>query len=64
MQKLIQGIHHFQSNLFSSQRELFERLADGQIPIDQKQRLAVELATIGAPFLVATCCSPASKVIQ
>jgi carbonic anhydrase len=32
MQKLIQGIHHFQSNLFSSQRELFERLADGQHP--------------------------------
>lgn len=32
MQKLIQGIHHFQSNLFSPQRELFERLADGQRP--------------------------------
>jgi len=32
MQKLIQGIHHFQSNLFSSQRELFERLAGGQRP--------------------------------
>ena len=32
MQKLIQGIHHFQSNLFSPQRELFERLADGQHP--------------------------------
>ncbi len=32
MQKLIQGIHHFQSNLFSSQRDLFERLADGQHP--------------------------------
>jgi carbonic anhydrase len=32
MQKLVQGIHHFQSSIFSSQRELFERLADGQHP--------------------------------
>ncbi len=32
MQKLVQGIHHFQSSLFSSQRELFERLAKGQNP--------------------------------
>ena len=32
MQKLIEGIHHFQSNLLSPQRELFERLADGQHP--------------------------------
>ena len=32
MQKLVQGIHHFQSNLFRSQRELFERLAEGQNP--------------------------------
>ena len=32
MQKLLQGIHHFQSNVFSSQRELFERLAEGQHP--------------------------------
>ena len=32
MQKLVQGIHHFQDSLFSSQRELFERLADGQNP--------------------------------
>jgi len=32
MLKLVQGIHHFQSNLFSSQRALFERLADGQNP--------------------------------
>lgn len=32
MQKLIQGLHHFQSNVFSSQRELFERLAHGQSP--------------------------------
>jgi carbonic anhydrase len=32
MQKLIEGIHHFQSSLFSSQRELFERLANGQHP--------------------------------
>jgi carbonic anhydrase len=33
MQKLIQGIHHFQANLFRSQRELFERLANGQNPM-------------------------------
>lgn len=32
MQKLVEGIHQFQSNIFSSQRELFERLADGQSP--------------------------------
>ncbi len=32
MQKLVQGIHHFQDNLFSPQRELFERLAQGQHP--------------------------------
>jgi carbonic anhydrase len=32
MHKLIQGIHHFQANVFRSQRELFARLADGQRP--------------------------------
>src|SRR5262249_57809364 len=32
MQKLVQGIHHFQSNIFSSQRDLFERLANEQHP--------------------------------
>jgi len=32
MQKLLEGIHHFQSALFGSQRELFERLAEGQSP--------------------------------
>ena len=32
MQKLMEGIHHFQSNIFSSQRELFARLAGGQNP--------------------------------
>jgi carbonic anhydrase len=32
MQKLVQGIHHFQANVFSSHRELFSRLADGQNP--------------------------------
>jgi carbonic anhydrase len=32
MLKLIQGLHHFQANLFSSQRELFERLSKGQTP--------------------------------
>lgn len=32
MQKLIAGIHHFRSAVFSSHRELFERLADAQTP--------------------------------
>ena len=32
MQKLIHGVHHFQENIFSSQRELFTRLANGQNP--------------------------------
>jgi carbonic anhydrase len=32
MQKLIQGLHQFQSSVFSSQRELFARLAQGQTP--------------------------------
>jgi NitT/TauT family transport system substrate-binding protein len=38
-----------------------ETIADGQIPPDQEQRLALELMTVGAPFKVATCCAPASK---
>ncbi len=41
-----------------------DKLADGQIPADQPQRLALELATIGTPFLIATCCSPASKIAK
>ena len=32
MQKLIKGIHAFQSNIFGPQRAMFERLADGQHP--------------------------------
>ena len=32
MQKLVEGIHHFRAAVFSSQRELFERLASGQQP--------------------------------
>jgi carbonic anhydrase len=32
MQHLIEGLHHFQKNIFTSQRELFERLAQGQSP--------------------------------
>ena len=32
MQKLVDGIHRFQSNIFTSDREFFERLADGQSP--------------------------------
>jgi carbonic anhydrase len=32
MQKLVEGIHHFQANVFLPQRQLFERLAHGQQP--------------------------------
>ncbi len=32
MQKLVQGLHHFQASIFRPQREFFERLADGQHP--------------------------------
>lgn len=32
MQKLIEGIHQFQSSVFGQQRELFQRLAHGQSP--------------------------------
>ncbi len=41
-----------------------ETLADGQIPPDQDARLAQELATIGTPFLLATCCSPTSRILK
>ncbi len=39
-----------------------ETIAGGQIPPDQDRRLALELATFGPPFKIATCCAPASKV--
>jgi carbonic anhydrase len=32
MQKLVRGIHHFQKQIFTDQRELFERLTKGQAP--------------------------------
>jgi carbonic anhydrase len=32
MQKLVQGIHQFQKDVFSSKQQLFEKLADGQRP--------------------------------
>jgi carbonic anhydrase len=32
IQRLVEGIHHFQANAFRSQRELFEHLARGQNP--------------------------------
>jgi carbonic anhydrase len=32
MQKLVAGIHHFQANIFVTQREVWQRLADGQQP--------------------------------
>lgn len=33
MQKLVQGIHHFQQNVFTSQKKFFERLTTGQQPL-------------------------------
>jgi len=32
MQNLIEGLHRFQTDIFGTQRELFERLAEGQSP--------------------------------
>src|SRR5579859_6949191 len=32
MQKLVQGIHHFQNQVFSSNKDLFEHLTNGQHP--------------------------------
>lgn len=32
MEKIIRGIHHFQENVFGTQRDLFERLVKGQQP--------------------------------
>jgi carbonic anhydrase len=32
MQKLVEGIHRFQDNIFARQQRLFQRLADGQNP--------------------------------
>jgi carbonic anhydrase len=32
MQRLVKGLHQFQSQVFSSHKELFERLEDGQTP--------------------------------
>lgn len=39
-----------------------EKLAGGQVPVDQPMRLAAELSTVGTPDKIATCCAPASKV--
>jgi len=33
MQKLVQGIHQFQKDIFSSKQRLFERLVEGQSPL-------------------------------
>lgn len=33
MQKLVKGIHQFQTDVFSHNQQLFERLADGQSPL-------------------------------
>ncbi|HEX5011403.1 MAG TPA: ABC transporter substrate-binding protein [Planctomycetota bacterium] len=41
-----------------------EKVAMGQIPPDQEQRLLAELAVTSDNLVVATCCSKASKVVQ
>jgi carbonic anhydrase len=33
MQKLVEGIHRFQSSIFASQQRMFQRLVDGQKPL-------------------------------
>lgn len=33
MERLIEGVHRFQSNVYSAQRPLFERLVEGQEPL-------------------------------
>ena len=33
MQRLVDGVQRFQANVFSAQRHLFERLAEGQNPL-------------------------------
>ncbi len=38
------------------------RVPGGQLPLDQERRVAIELATVGTPVEVATCCAPASRV--
>jgi NitT/TauT family transport system substrate-binding protein len=38
------------------------RVPNGQVPPDQARRVAIELATVGTPLEVATCCAPASRV--
>jgi NitT/TauT family transport system substrate-binding protein len=40
-----------------------EKVADGQIPPDQQQRLVAELNGLQDDLVVATCCSKASKVV-
>ncbi len=39
-----------------------EKVADGQIPADQKDRLLAELNGLRAPLHLATCCTGATTV--
>lgn len=40
------------------------KVAGGQIPPDQMQRVAFELATIGAPLYAKSCCSAPSLIVK
>lgn len=41
-----------------------ETVAGGQIPADQMERAAFELATEGAPLFAETCCSARSRIVK
>jgi NitT/TauT family transport system substrate-binding protein len=41
-----------------------EKVAGGQIPSDQPQRLLAELKGPDAPVAIATCCAPKSKIVR
>lgn len=41
-----------------------ETVADGQVTPEHARRVAVELATIGAPTFAATCCSARSRLLN
>jgi carbonic anhydrase len=60
MNRIIQGIQHFQTNIFPAQRALFERLASGQHPealivACSDSRVSLDLITQTAPGDLFVC---------